>query len=175
MKILILNGSPRKNSNTRALLEQIAAGAQGHQVQLVDVAGLQVGGCRGCDACRKNGGSCVQRDDFAALLEQMRAADCILFGTPVYFWGISAQLKLCIDRLYAGGEGILHKQVGMVAVGADSLDGPQYRLIAEQFACIAEHLSWQVLFQEPVSASEAGEVLGHPELLERMRQIGGRL
>ena len=144
-------------------------------MEFVDVTHLRVGGCLGCETCRKNGGTCVQKDDFPALLEKIRATDCILFGTPVYFWGISAQLKLCIDRLYAGGESIRHKKVGMVAVGADDLDGPQYRLISEQFACIAEHLSWQVLFQESVSASAPGEVLGRPDLLEKMRQIGGAL
>lgn len=175
MKILILNGSPRKNGNTKALLERIVTGAKGHEVEWVDVARLRVGGCLGCDACRKNGGTCVQQDDFPALLKKIQAADCVLFGTPVYFWGMSAQLKLCIDRLYAGGEGILHKKVGLVTVGADVLSGPQYRLINEQFACIAEHLSWEILFQEAVSASAAGEVLEQTELLAKMEALGGQL
>ena len=176
MKVLILNGSPRKNGNTRTLLTALAEEAgKNHQVELVDLQSQKIAPCLGCDACRKNGGTCVQKDDAPALLQKVLEADCIIFGSPVYWWGISAQLKLAIDRLYAGGAAIKGKKIGVVAVGADGLDTPQYRLIREQFACIGEYLDWEVLFSEGVSAYVPGEVAKDAALMERFRALGRNL
>ena len=176
MKVLILNGSPRKNGNTRTLLTALAGEAgKNHQVELVDLQSQKISPCLGCDACRKNGGTCVQKDDAPALLQKVLEADCILFGSPVYWWGISAQLKLAIDRLYAGGAAIKGKKIGVVAVGADGLDTPQYRLIREQFQCIAQYLDWEIRFSEAVSAYAPGEVAKDAALMERFRVLGRNL
>lgn len=176
MNVLILNGSPRKNGNTRALLERFALAAEKqHTITFVDLQNLKINGCMGCDACRKNGGSCVQKDDAPALLEQVLEADCIIFGSPVYWWGISAQMKSAIDRMYAAGEKLKGKKIGVLSVGADDVDTPQYRIIREQFQCIAEYLDWDLLFFQAVSASAAGEVKKQPELMKKMTALAGKL
>lgn len=59
------------------------------------------------------------------------------------------------------------KKIGVLSVGADDVDTPQYRIIREQFQCIAEYLDWDLLFFQAVSASAAGEVKKQPELMEK--------
>ena len=101
--IVVLSGSPRKDGNTARLTEAFIAGAHaaGKEVSLFRVAGLQIGGCRGCGHCFKNQGACVQQDDMPPILDALRQADALVLASPVYFFGVSAQLKLAIDRLYA--------------------------------------------------------------------------
>ena len=175
MNILLLNGSPRAAGNTAALLGEIQRGIQEkgeHSVRCVDVTRLNIKPCIACNYCQKREGTCVHRDDCPALLEQFREADCIIFGSPVYWWNISAQLKLFIDRLYADMGGINGKKIGVVAVGVEALDDPEYRLIREQFECIANHLQWDLLFSAFASAYEAGAVREDAGTMERFHQLG---
>jgi len=163
MKVLILNGSPRLKGNTsyalRTLAEKIKANTT-HEVELIDVARLKVAGCTACCACKKNGGNCVICDDGVALVNKVYAADAVIFGTPVYWWGMSAQLKSVIDRFYAksGVFKTMKKQIGLVAVGASGLTNKQYELIRGQFGCICDYLGWEIKFSLSFSASEPGDL-----------------
>lgn len=102
-KILILEGSPRRNGNSAILSEEFARGAQevGCSVEKVYIAGKRIAGCLGCNACYCNGGACVQKDDMAEIRERMLAADVIVLASPVYFYSMTAQMKTVIDRTYA--------------------------------------------------------------------------
>ncbi|MEG1537728.1 MAG: flavodoxin family protein, partial [Clostridiales bacterium] len=102
MNILLLNGSPREKGNTKAALTMLEAILPADaKVEMVNVPGLHLGGCKSCFACRKNGGTCVQPDGGAELLAKIAAADVVVFASPVYFMGISAQLKAVIDRFFS--------------------------------------------------------------------------
>ena len=100
--VLIISSSPRKKGNTNALCEQFQKGAEakGHHVDLVRIMEKKIGFCLACDSCMKNGGKCIQKDDMAAILDLYSKADVLVLATPVYFYGISAQLKTFIDRMY---------------------------------------------------------------------------
>lgn len=100
--ILIISSSPRKNGNSQLLCEQFKRGAEekGHMVTLVRLMEKIIGFCRACDGCMRNGGTCVLNDDMAEILKLFREADVIVLATPVYFYGISAQMKTFIDRTY---------------------------------------------------------------------------
>lgn len=102
MKIVVLTGSPRKNGNSAHLANQFIKGAEeaGHEVFRFDCALQKVNYCTGCLACGYNG-PCVIRDDFDLLSPHLVAADMIVFATPVYYYGISGQLKTVIDRFNA--------------------------------------------------------------------------
>ena len=102
MKILILQGSPNTNGSTAILAREFAVGAQeaGHDVDIVNVASLDVAPCTGCVACGY-GGPCAQYDDFDELREQILASDMLVFATPLYYYGMTAQLKTVIDRFCA--------------------------------------------------------------------------
>lgn len=100
--ILIISSSPRKNGNSQMLCEQFKRGAEekGHMVTLVRLMEKIIGFCRACDGCMRNGGICVLNDDMAEILKLFQEADVLVLATPVYFYGISAQMKTFIDRTY---------------------------------------------------------------------------
>ncbi len=118
-KILVLNGSPRKGGNTEMLVNAFKNGAEqkGHEVEVVYVQGKNIKGCMACDACKKTG-VCVQKDDMADVLKSAREADALVVASPMYFYGLTGQLKCCYDRLYAMGESNI-KKTGMLLVCAD--------------------------------------------------------
>jgi multimeric flavodoxin WrbA len=101
--IVILSGSPRKNGTTDRLVDAFIAGANeaGKGVSLFRVADLKIDGCLGCNHCFEEQGICVQKDDMLPILNALRCADALLLASPVYYFGVTAQLKLAIDRTYA--------------------------------------------------------------------------
>jgi multimeric flavodoxin WrbA len=118
MKILGISASPRKDGNTVAMLDEAlkAAKAEGAEVELYSVAGKNIQPCEGCWSCTKTG-KCKQKDDVTVLFEKMLAADGIIFGSPVYFWGMTAQAKAIIDRtisLREPGKNLANKVFGVV-------------------------------------------------------------
>jgi multimeric flavodoxin WrbA len=101
--IVILSGSPRKGGTTDRLVDALLTGAKeaGKSVSLFRVADLKIGGCLGCNHCFEEQGVCVQKDDMLPILDALRKADAIVLASPVYYFGVTAQLKLAIDRTYA--------------------------------------------------------------------------
>jgi multimeric flavodoxin WrbA len=123
MKILGLSCSPRKNGNTMLLLGEALSGArqEGAEIELYSVADKDIKPCDGCRACAKTG-ECPIKDDMQALYGKLLEADGIIFGTPVYFYGMTAQAKAVIDRTIAFSrpEKSLANKVGGVVVVAGS-------------------------------------------------------
>ena len=101
--IVILSGSPRKGGNTDTLAAAFKEGAEsaGKSVTLFRVADMKIGGCQGCEVCFKQNGVCVQKDDMPQILNVLRKADALVLASPVYYFNVTAQLKLAIDRIYA--------------------------------------------------------------------------
>jgi multimeric flavodoxin WrbA len=124
MKILGLSCSPRKDGNTVTLLAQALAGAQseGAQTELFTVSGKDIRPCDSCRACSKTG-ECVIRDDMQELYVKLNESDGVIFGTPIYFYGMTAQTKAIIDRTISMNrpEKSLANKVGGVIVTAGSM------------------------------------------------------
>ena len=177
MKILLLTGSPHKKGTTAALASAFDRGAAeaGHQLTRFDTAFMKIAPCLGCDGCKRGEKVCVQKDDSQLLMNEMRQADYIVFATPVYWWGMTAQLKLAIDRLYADSSVLKGKPIGLIVTGADALDSPQYRLIREQFQCMADYVGFTLAFSKSISAGKPGEVHSQPDLLREIRDLGKSL
>ena len=99
-KILIISSSPRAGSNSEALAEAFAAGAReaGHEAELISLRGKTVSFCHGCFACQQTQ-RCVIKDDAAEIAEKVKEADTLVFATPIYYYGISGQMKTLLDRL----------------------------------------------------------------------------
>ena len=102
MKIFVLTGSPRKGGNSATLADYFIRGAKeaGHSVERFDAAFKKVHSCIACNTCGMNG-PCVFKDDFEFVRKHIVDADCVVFTTPMYYFGISSQLKAVIDRFYA--------------------------------------------------------------------------
>ena len=106
MKIFAVNGSPRKKGNTATVLEHFLEGARsaGADTELIHLYDLQASGCRSCFACKRIGspsfGRCALRDDLTPVLAQILEADVVLFGTPIYFGHVSADMWALLERLW---------------------------------------------------------------------------
>lgn len=106
MKLLAINGSPRKNKNTAQLLQKVAEGASslGAQTELVHLRELKYTGCVSCFLCKdpkgKHYGRCAVRDDLTAVLDKAHEADVLVLGAPFYFSVESAFMRACMERLW---------------------------------------------------------------------------
>lgn len=176
MKILLLNGSPREG-NTKFAIETICKGIDENisdaETDIINIADKSISCCIGCEACVGNGGTCIFEDDMVKILEKVRDADMLVFGSPVYWWGITAQLKTVIDRLFAlsGNYGKKEKKIGIVHIGEDSLDGPQYTLISKQFDCICVHLGWDMVFDVSISAAAPDDIKNNQDRTQELASI----
>ncbi len=99
MKIIAFSGSPRKNGNTELLLKEAVKGieSEGLEVRTFDLNIMNIRPCQGCGGCIKTG-ECIYKDDMLRVSDAIRSADRIILASPVYFYSVSAQAKVMIDR-----------------------------------------------------------------------------
>lgn len=122
--IVILVGSMRKNGNTDLLAQAFAEGARENNfVEIVSVADYKVNPCIGCNSCfTREGNKCFQNDDMDGIYEKLKGADIVAVASPVYFYGISAELKAVIDRLHTPMRNEFSiKKLALLLVGAAEL------------------------------------------------------
>lgn len=144
MKILVLTGSPRKNGNSNFLADEFGRGASeaGHQVTRFDAAQSNVHPCIACNACGMDG-PCVFKDDFEKVREHIIPADMVVFATPMYYFGISAQLKAVIDRFYAlNGQIHVPKKAALLMTYANT-SSRQAQPIASHYDTLVDYLGWR--------------------------------
>ena len=91
-KVLAIVSSPRKGGNSELLVDEFVKGAKesGHMVEKVCLRGKKIAPCLACEACLKNGGTCVQKDDMTEVLAKLIAAEVIVLSTPVYYYSVCA-------------------------------------------------------------------------------------
>ncbi len=150
MKILVFTGSPRKNGNSNFLASEFIRGATeaGHSVIRFDAAQSNVHPCIACNSCGMNG-PCVFKDDFEIVRENIVPADVVVFATPMYYFGISSQLKAVIDRFYAiNGQIHIPKKAVLLMTYANSAKS-QSVPISSHYDVLLEYLGW----------SDAGRVI----------------
>ncbi len=101
MRVLGIVASPRQGGNTEIMVDEVLAVARaaGASTELFLVHDKDIKGCDACGACRKTG-KCIVKDDMQFLYPLMNAADAIIFGSPVYFHGVTAQAKAIMDRTF---------------------------------------------------------------------------
>jgi multimeric flavodoxin WrbA len=105
MKIIAVNGSPRKKWNTARLLEKTLEGAAtaGAEAEVVHLYDLSFRGCASCFACKRIGGPsygrCAVRDGLTPLLDKLAEADAIVLGSPVYLYSETGEMRSCMERL----------------------------------------------------------------------------
>ena len=112
MKIVILEGSPNKKGSSNLLADCFRQGAEeaGHMVEIIDAAHADIHPCTGCIHCGYEG-PCVQKDDMEEIRRKILGADMMVFVTPLYYYGMSAQLKTLIDRFWAFNSSIQRKRM----------------------------------------------------------------
>lgn len=174
MKITILNGSARKG-NTHTAIDAFVEGTSGkHEVTIIEPDKLQIHPCKGCGACQCQNG-CIDQDDTNPTIDTIAASDMILFATPVYWWGMTAQLKQVIDKCYCRGMQLKGKKIAVIVIGGAPVGDVQYDLIQKQFQCMADYLSWDVLFQKSYSANSTTDLAHDESIIAELKQLGAEI
>ena len=153
MKITVLMGSPNPNGSTKILVENFAKGAAeaGHQVETIDVCHADIHPCIGCVQCGYEG-PCVQKDDVEVIRRKLLASDMVVFATPLYYYGMSAQLKAVVDRFCAYNSSLnsRHLKSALLTVAWNSDDWT--------FDALAAHYRTLVRY---INLEDCGMVLGY--------------
>lgn len=136
LKVLGISGSPRQESNTDKIISSVLEGAgdAGYDTEFIKLNDFNIIPCQACNWCReKEGRKCRQKDDGSHILDKTLDCDVLVFGSPIYMAGVSAQAKAYIDRWYSFKDGNRisklsrdRKVIGVYAQGAK--DGTYHRL-----------------------------------------------
>lgn len=153
MKIVVINSSPHSNeeSTSKFLSGRFTEGAQsaGHEVFTFDAAAANTHPCIGCDKCHMDG-PCVWKDDIEqTLMPKMLEADLLVLTTPLYYFGMSAQLKTIIDRFYSRTGKLHNKKSLLLATAYDSADWTMNALV-DHYDTLVKYMEWD----------DVGKVLG---------------
>lgn len=102
-KVVIISSSPRKHGNSTMLCRQFEKGAKeaGHEVEIVYLSDYKMAPCMACDYCHSHNNQCVIKDDADIVIQKMIDADVWVLSSPVYFYSVTAQMKLLMDRFFA--------------------------------------------------------------------------
>ncbi len=105
MKVIAINGSPRKNRNTAQLLQQALKGAEsvGAETELINLYDLKYRGCISCFGCKRKNSvpcKCYMKDDLASVLEKVHNAEALVLGSPIYLGDVTGQMRCFLERLY---------------------------------------------------------------------------
>jgi multimeric flavodoxin WrbA len=180
--VLILKGSPRENGNSSALAEKVAAGVKdsGAEVESLSLHEMDIRPCDACDSCQETGGVCVIKDDMQSLYPKLKRASAIVVASPVYWFTISAQAKLCIDRWYAfqtpQGSELRGRKFGFILTYGDvDLYTSGGINAIHTFESMCRFLHGDMVGMVYGSADKPGEVVNQPELMEKAYQLGRKL
>lgn len=186
-RILIILGSPRKNGNSATLAAQVAAGAEavGAQVESFYLHGMNIQPCDACDFCQGAAEmGCVIHDDMQLLYPKIRDADALVYASPIYWFTVSAQIKLFMDRCYALGggadytsdHGLAGKRVGIVLTygGDDPFDSGAVNAI-RTFQDAFNYIPSEIVGMVYGFASDAGEIEQNRELMASAYKLGRKL
>jgi len=144
MKIAVISASPHKNGTSALLADRFIAGAEeaGHSVFRFNAAFEDIHPCMACDACGMNG-PCVQKDAIETkLMPRMLEADLLTLVTPLYYYGMSSQLKMVIDRFYSRTESLHRKKSLFMVTSWNSADWTM-TAIAEHYKTLVRYMEWQ--------------------------------
>ena len=169
-KIVILNGSPRRNGNTSALVRKFTEGAEsaGHTVTEFFLDKMDIHGCKGCFGGHSSRECpCVQKDDMAQIYPAVRDCDVIVLATPLYYWNMSGQLRTAVDRLFAleEGDGNLLRGHDRESALLMAAEGNDFEDVLTYYDHLLQHLKWKDLGHVLAGGNgDVGDIAGKPEL-----------
>lgn len=175
MNILVLNGSPRLQGTTRKMINAFNEGAcnVGHQVHILDVCKMNISGCKACEYCHSTSkGKCIINDDMEKVYQHLNESELLVIASPIYYHGISGQLKCTLDRLYLGTYPKKKMKLKKVAMILSSGDDNMYD--GAMFSYEGDFLGYLGLEDMGVFTSH-GYQNGSKEKLEELRKFGESL
>jgi multimeric flavodoxin WrbA len=180
-RMLVVKGSPRENGNSSSLAERAAEGARtaGAEVEVFSLHKMDIRPCDACDTCQETG-VCVLKDDMQELYQRLTQADAIIISSPIYWFTMSAQTKLFIDRWYAlespHGNSLKGKSFGILLTYGDTDPYSSGAINAiRTFQDIFRYIGAKLEDLVYCTAMQVGDVQKQPELLERAFKLGKKL
>ena len=175
MKVLGIVCSPRKGGNTEILVQEALSSAQtcGAETELITVCDKDIKPCDGCLSCEKTG-NCHIKDDMQEIYRKLLDADGIIWGTPVYFFNVTAQAKTLIDRsyaLYTNNNRLTNKVGGVISVGAGLGNASVWNHFNTFFSV---HHMFSTDFVSGY-ASKKGEILKDKHAMAASRELGKQI
>ncbi len=178
MRVLILTGSPHSQGTTALLADEFSMGAKsaGHDVIRIDTAKLQIHPCRGCSYCRKTGGICVFNDGMTHIYPELLWADAVVLVTPLYYFGMTAQLKNTLDRFFAVNSELRNgnKQFLLISACHDKESWAMEALVLH-FRTVARYLNWQDKGMVLAQGADSRKDLEGTEYPRLARELGESL
>lgn len=175
--IVILNGSPRKNGNTSALVKKFTEGAEsvGNTVTEFFLDRMDIHGCKGCFGGHSSKEfPCVQKDDMTKIYTAVRGCDVIVLASPLYYWNMSGQLRTTVDRLFAleEGDGNLLRGHGRACALLMAAEGHGFEDVLLYYEHLMDHLKWKNLGHVLAGGNgDIGDIDRKPEL-EQAYELG---
>jgi len=182
-QVLVILGSPRRKGNSSTLAAQISRGAKsaGAQVETVFLQALNISPCRGCDTCQKlDSKGCAIKDDMQEIFPKLIKADAWVIASPVYWFSMSAQTKMFMDRCYALTAYAKNPFAGKrIAIAMSYGDVDPVRS-----GCVNALRTFQDAFRYTGSkivgivygsAIKAGEIANNKALMQEAEELGERL
>ena len=180
MNVLALLGSPKKNGNTASVLKSFLKGLKEScnvEIEQIFLHEKKIFPCTGCDSCQKyREPACVIKDDMIELYPLLQKSELIVMATPVYWWSVSAQLKLFIDRMYAMMKGednanLSGKKIVLLTTygGEDPNTGPD--IIKRMLEDICEFTGMKLIHTFGVCTGKL-DAANNPDALERAYCLG---
>lgn len=177
MKIVLLEGSPNRNVSSNLLADCFRQGAEeaGHTVELIDVAHANIHPCTGCIHCGYEG-PCVQKDDVEGIRRKILDADMLVFATPLYYYGMSAQLKIMVDRFCAFNSSIQgkHMKSALIAAAWNS-DDWTFEALEAHYQTLVRYLNLQDMGMILGKGCGSPSMTKHSPYTQRAYELGNRL
>jgi multimeric flavodoxin WrbA len=171
-KALGIVGSPRRGANTETLVDQVLKGSEesGAAVEKIVLNEMVIKPCTACNTCQKTG-RCVIEDDFSSVLEKMNESNVWVLGTPVYWWGPTAQMKAFIDRWYGVDRSVFRGKRIVLAIPSGG--GPYYaRQTVEMLEEIIPYLGMKHVATLQIGTSGKDSVKKNTALLKEALETG---
>lgn len=167
--VVAIIGSPRKRGNTDRLADAFIRGAiqSGNTVTRFHLADYKVNGCLGCDYCTRNHGKCIQEDAMQPIYAALYQADTVVLATPLYYFGISSQLKAVIDRFYASIAAPFKVSAGILLLTYGRDNKHEADMAIAHYRAIMRGMGWRnkgVAIADHVF--QVGDIAGHSALLQ---------
>lgn len=177
MQIIVLKGSPNKHGSSNLLAEHFSQGAKeaGHKVEVVDATHANLHPCTGCIHCGYEG-PCVQRDEIDQIRPQILEADMMVFVTPLYYYGMSAQLKALIDRFCAFNSSIQRKHMksALLAVAWNS-DNWTFEALESHYKTLVQYLNLEDMGMVLGYGCGTPSMTQHSNFPQQAYNLGNRL
>lgn len=144
-KVTVVTGSPHRRGTSFLLADEFIRGVreQGADVYRFDAAFRRVTACSGCDRCGLGSAPCVYRDDMFELNPHLLESSLIVFCTPLYYYGFSAQLKLVIDRFYAINTQFHHGRRAVLLATAWNSQDWTFESLVSHYKTLCRYMDWE--------------------------------